>query len=414
MLRNILRELVRSPGGMLLVAAVPVAAILAALDGPVLAPVAVLMIFAAFAHQGVRRERSAGIVAISPRSDPQAAERMAAILSAIPDPVVVVGSDERIMALNARASEVFPSLAPRQPLSFTLRSPDILDALAKVLAGEAVAAADLVEKAPVERAFEVQIARVALDDRRDAGAPPVVIFFRDVTSARKLERMRADFVANASHELRTPLASLSGFIETLEGPAERDPVARKRFLGIMREQASRMSRLIDDLLSLSRIELNLHLPPTGELELSPIVRETIDHMAALARELQVTCNYDAPAVPIVVKGDRDELIRVVENLIENAIKYGGAAGRVDISLKRNGKNAEIAIQDYGRGIASQHIPRLTERFYRVDVPDSRGKGGTGLGLAIVRNILSRHGGRLAIDSGIDRGSTFTAILPALD
>jgi len=222
-------------------------------------------------------------------------------------------------------------------------------------------------------------------------------------------------VANASHELRTPLAALSGFIETLQGPARDDPAAHERFLGIMHTQATRMARLIDDLLSLSRIELNAHLRPDTQLDLVSIVRQVADSLQMLAHDRGVTIAVEAPAEPVHVLGDRDELIRLFENLIENALKYGAAGGRVDISVGRGDlpelREARVAVRDYGPGIAAEHLPRLTERFYRVDVAESRAQGGTGLGLALVKHILNRHGGRLAIDSRVGEGATFTVRLP---
>jgi two-component system phosphate regulon sensor histidine kinase PhoR len=240
--------------------------------------------------------------------------------------------------------------------------------------------------------------------------------FNDLTPLRRVEEMRADFVANASHELRTPLAALLGFIETLQGPAKSDPVAREKFLAIMQAQATRMARLIDDLLSLSRIELNAHLQPNTPLELAPVVRQVVDGLQTLARDRDVEIKVTAPAETLTVFGDRDELIRALENLVENALKYGAAGKRVDITLARGQTRAgtpeaRIAVRDYGPGIAPEHLPRLTERFYRVDVADSRAQGGTGLGLALVKHVLNRHGGRLTIESTLGAGATFIMHLP---
>ena len=224
--------------------------------------------------------------------------------------------------------------------------------------------------------------------------------------------MRADFVANASHELRTPLASLSGFIETLQGAAKDDPQARDRFLDIMKAQATRMARLIDDLLSLSRIELKAHLQPEQQLDVVTIVRQVADGLQMLARDRGVEVRLDAPPAPLAIRGDRDELIRVFENLVENALKYGASGKRVDISLAQEADDeAVVAVRDYGPGIAPEHLPRLTERFYRVDVTESRAQGGTGLGLALVKHILHRHRGRLTIESAPGKGATFTVRLP---
>ena len=225
--------------------------------------------------------------------------------------------------------------------------------------------------------------------------------------------MRADFAANASHELRTPLAALAGFIETLQGSARDDSAARARFLPIMQAQATRMARLIDDLLSLSRIELNAHLRPDKQVDLVAIVRQVADSLQTLARDrgVEIALTTARPD-RLVVLGDRDELMRVLENLIENALKYAASGKRIDIMLAIDGaREALISVRDYGPGIAPEHLPRLTERFYRVDVSESRAQGGTGLGLALVKHILNRHGGRLTIDSIAGQGATFTAHLP---
>jgi two-component system phosphate regulon sensor histidine kinase PhoR len=252
-----------------------------------------------------------------------------------------------------------------------------------------------------------------------AGAPPgrlVLIAFHDLTPLRRVEEMRADFIANASHELRTPLAALSGFIETLRGSAREDPLARERFLGIMQAQANRMARLIDDLLSLSRIELNAHLRPDKQVDVVAIMRQVADSLQTLARDRGVEIGMKAPTDQLVVLGDRDELMRVFENLIENALKYAASGKKIDIVLAtaepaKGTREALVEVRDYGPGIAPEHLPRLTERFYRVDVSESRAQGGTGLGLALVKHILNRHGGRLTIESVAGKGAAFTAHLP---
>jgi two-component system phosphate regulon sensor histidine kinase PhoR len=230
--------------------------------------------------------------------------------------------------------------------------------------------------------------------------------------------MRADFVANASHELRTPLAALTGFIDTLLGPARDDVAARARFLAIMKTQANRMARLIDDLLSLSRVELIEHMHPESPVDLVPIVRQVVDGLQTLATDRNVEVNVTPPEKPVLVAGDRDELTRVFENLTENALKYGASGKRVDIGFAQDAARdgsaeALVTIRDYGPGIAAEHIPRLTERFYRVDVKQSRAEGGTGLGLALVKHILIRHRGRLVIESEAGKGATFTARLPLI-
>jgi two-component system phosphate regulon sensor histidine kinase PhoR len=240
--------------------------------------------------------------------------------------------------------------------------------------------------------------------------------FHDLTPLRRVEEMRADFVANASHELRTPLAALSGFIDTLQGPARDDTKARERFLAIMHTQATRMARLIDDLLSLSRVELSAHVRPETIVDVVPIIRQVADGLEPLARERHVEVEIDLPDEPVTIAGDREELLRVFENLIENALKYGASGGRVIVSLVPEASTdgapeVRVKVRDFGPGIAPEHLPRLTERFYRVDVGDSRMQGGTGLGLSLVKHILNHHRGRLLIESVPRNGAAFTACFP---
>src|SRR5205085_882601 len=225
-----------------------------------------------------------------------------------------------------------------------------------------------------------------------------------------------------SHELRTPLAALSGFIDTLQGPAKEDAKARERFLGIMHAQATRMARLIDDLLSLSRVELSAHVRPDTLVDLVPIILQVVDGLEPLARERQVEIEVELPEPPVTIAGDREELLRLFENLIENALKYGASGGRIIVSLTtftpakagpvEGAPEYRVLVRDFGPGIAPEHLPRLTERFYRVDVGDSRAQGGTGLGLSLVKHILARHRGRLLIESMPKNGATFTACFPA--
>jgi two-component system phosphate regulon sensor histidine kinase PhoR len=210
--------------------------------------------------------------------------------------------------------------------------------------------------------------------------------------------------------LRTPLASLIGFIETLQGAARDDAKARERFLGLMKAQGERMARLIDDLLSLSRVEMNEHIGPQDSIDLAQAARHVCDVLAPLAREQDVKLVLDAPE-KLIVKGDWDELVQVVENVVENAIKYAASGKRVDVLGRRILDEAHVAVLDRGPGIPLEHLPRLTERFYRVNVQDSRQRGGTGLGLAIVKHILNRHGGRLQIASEPGKGSSFTIRIP---
>jgi two-component system phosphate regulon sensor histidine kinase PhoR len=242
----------------------------------------------------------------------------------------------------------------------------------------------------------------------------IVVVLHDLTAIRRSEQMRADFVANASHELRTPLAAVSGFIDTLRGHAKDDEAVRENFLDIMGAQTARMRRLIDDLLSLTRIELNEHVPPNGRVSLEGVVREAVAALEPLSRADKITTVIQARANLPQVLGARDEWIQLFQNLVHNAIKYGRDGGHVWINLDMTTEGdcqLYASVKDDGEGIPATAVPRLTERFYRVDVKRSRERGGTGLGLAIVKHIVSRHQGRLAIESRPGEGSTFTVFLP---
>jgi len=338
-----------------------------------------------------------------------------AVLAGLPDPVVALDRRGDVVALNARATAVAPALRPGEPVSLGLRVPEVLEAIRRARASGIAQRVEFSERVPLDRWYEVIVTPISSPG---VAANPglVLLAFHDLTPLRRVEEMRADFVANASHELRTPLAALSGFIDTLRGSAREDPAARERFLPIMQAQADRMARLIDDLLSLSRIELNAHLRPDKQVDVGAIVRQVADSLQTLARDRNVEVKTIGSSAPLLVPGDRDELIRVFENLVENALKYAASGKRVDIALSvgegPDGKReARIAVRDRGPGIAPEHLPRLTERFYRVDVSESRAQGGTGLGLALVKHILNRHGGRLTIDSTLGQGATFTVHLP---
>ena len=339
-----------------------------------------------------------------------------AVIAGMPDPAVVLDQDGRVIAFNAEAAALAPALRRGEPASIALRMPELVEAIrAAGLTGKAQRI-EFSTRLPSPRFSEAFVSPVPLVGGEPGRAGVVVIAVHDLTPIRQVEEMRADFIANVSHELRTPLAALTGFIETLQGPARDDPAARERFLGIMQAQAWRMARLIDDLLSLSRIELRSHQRPDTPVDLIPIVRQVVDGLQTLARDRDVTVEVTAPAEPLMVPGDCDELIRLFENLIENGLKYGASGKRVDIAIApvptNDGKGeARVSVRDYGPGIAAEHLPRLTERFYRADVGESRAQGGTGLGLALVKHILNRHQGRLTIESKEGEGATFTARLP---
>jgi two-component system phosphate regulon sensor histidine kinase PhoR len=339
------------------------------------------------------------------------------LIGGLPGAAIVLDRDARVIAFNEAATSIAPALRRGEPALITLRMPELVDAIRRAGKRREPQRVEFFERVPLDRWFEAFVTPVRLD-AGDGASDILMMTFNDLTPLRRVEEMRADFVANASHELRTPLAALLGFVETLQGPAKNDAAAREKFLGIMQQQAARMARLIDDLLSLSRIELNAHLPPNTEVDLAPVVRQVTDGLQTLARDRQVEINVDikSAGAPLIVLGDRDELIRALENLVENALKYGAAGKRVDITLSRAQTRAatpeaRIAVRDYGPGIAPEHLPRLTERFYRVDVADSRAQGGTGLGLALVKHVLNRHGGRVTIESVLGQGATFIMHLP---
>jgi two-component system phosphate regulon sensor histidine kinase PhoR len=339
------------------------------------------------------------------------------LIGGLPDPVVALDWTGRIAAFNAQASVVAPALRRGELASIAFRMPEVVEAIRRVGESGEPQRVEFYERIPVDRWFEVIVMPANLQRPSPPGPPDMMLMtFHDLTPLRRVEEMRADFVANASHELRTPLAALSGFIETLQGPAREDAPARERFLKIMQAQATRMARLIDDLLSLSRIELSAHLRPATPVDVVPMVCLVADSLETLARDRDVKILLQPQTEPLVVLGDRDELIRVFENLVENALKYGASGKRVEINFSRGEMpdglpEARVAVRDYGPGIAPEHLPRLTERFYRVDVADSRAQGGTGLGLALAKHILNRHRGRLSITSTPGQGATFTVHLP---
>jgi two-component system phosphate regulon sensor histidine kinase PhoR len=346
---------------------------------------------------------------------PQAA-LIGALIGGLPGPAIVLDREARVITFNEAATSLAPALRAGEPALITLRMPELVDAIRRAGRRHERQRVEFFERVPLDRWFEAFVTPVTLPDGHDARSHILLMTFNDLTPLRRVEEMRADFVANASHELRTPLAALLGFIETLQGPAKNDPLAREKFLGIMQQQATRMARLIDDLLSLSRIELNSHLQPNTPLDLAPVVRQVADGLLTLARDREVEIKVAVPSEPLIVYGDRDELIRALENLVENALKYAAAGKRVDITLTRaqtrvGMPEARVAVRDYGPGIAPEHLPRLTERFYRVDVADSRAQGGTGLGLALVKHVLNRHGGRVTIESTPGAGASFVMHLP---
>jgi two-component system, OmpR family, phosphate regulon sensor histidine kinase PhoR len=360
-----------------------------------------------------------------------------AILEHLPDPVMVVqagrrenAAERQVVFANGAARSLFRLAGEPRPLITLIRNPKVLEAVD----------ASLFEGADREVAYDAVGAQdrhwLMLSRPLDEGRALVIL--RDQTDARRSERLRADFLANASHELRTPLASLTGFIETLRGHAKDDSAAREHFLSIMQAQAERMARLIDDLLSLSRIELNEHIAPSGTVDLAGAAADVISALAPQITEGGVTIDFTPPA-GATVEGDRDQIVQVLQNLVDNAVKYtppGGTvsiaispdvplaevlAGRADPAPRQSllspdhdtaGRYVAVRVTDQGPGIARQHLPRLSERFYRAPGQKSGERNGTGLGLAIVKHIMNRHRGGLAVESAEGQGAAFTVYFPA--
>lgn len=336
-----------------------------------------------------------------------------ALVSRLPDPLIVFDTEGRVFLANEAAEALVGKAAQGRHVATVLRSAPLIAAIEAVTKDGVRRTIEYSIPVPVPRHYSAYVARV---ESEEAGASPVTLaLLRDVTEAHRVEAMREDFVAFASHELKTPLASLSGFIDTLRGHAREDAEAREKFLEIMADQASRMRRLIDDLLSLSRIELREHVRPSGTVNLLDVVGDVADALAPLLDKHGVALTINAEPSPPLVLGDRDELTQVVQNLADNALRYGRSGKRIDITLDRAERSGKpmlrLTVRDYGPGIAREYLPRLTERFYRVDAAASRARGGTGLGLAIVKHIVNRHQGVLSIESEVGEGASFSVLLP---
>ncbi len=340
------------------------------------------------------------------------------VLDGLPVPLLLLDSGRRVVRMNRAAAEAIGKSGLGRDLTATLRHPALVQAVDAVLAGEASRELEFSLAVPVERHFQAYIGRLA----GDLPGAAAIVTLNDMTLTRRGDQMRADFVANASHELRTPLATLLGFVETLRGPAKDDESARERFLGIMHDQAMRMTRLVNDLLSLSRIELFEHTPPTSLVDMVKLLRSVTDALKPQAQERGMRIELDcAPGLPAAI-GDEDQLAQVFQNLVTNAIKYARANTAIAVAARRQanapglvggqGGAVAVTVTDQGEGIERRHLPRLTERFYRVDAARSRQLGGTGLGLAIVKHIVSRHRGALNIESEVGVGSELTVYLPA--
>jgi two-component system phosphate regulon sensor histidine kinase PhoR len=361
-----------------------------------------------------------GAAALAPRRRPDgegeagsdsgrraALDRMTAadLAAVVPDPLIVFDRAGAVVLANKPALDAFGPLGAGVSVQLKFRAPEMQALIARALEDGAQEAIEYSERVPIERVYGV----AALPVGEATGL--LALAFRDQSEARRIDRMRADFIANASHELRTPLASISGFIETLRGPARNDAKARHHFLEIMESQTARMARLIDDLLSLSRIEMKPHQRPADTVDIVDVCASVIDALSPLAAELGLTIERQFPDVPAPVVGNRDELFQLFENLVENACKYGQSGERVIVSITRDGTGTEVTVRDFGPGIQKQHIPRITERFYRVDVETSRARKGTGLGLSIVKHIVNRHEARLSIRSEVGQGAAFSVHFP---
>lgn len=425
------------PFGLALTAAVAsVAATAVLLHGPI----ADIMAVAAYARTltrghdaeppalsawGVGNELSGAIVELRRSWAQKNAEQEALlrsndiILDSLPDPLLLLGRGRRVVRANLAARALFQRDLQDRNLASVLRDPDLLEAADAALTDRMGGTVTLALPLPVRRDYQARIEPLPL--RTSEGATAVLVLM-DVTTMSRTQQMRVDFIANVSHELRTPLSALAGFIETLQGPARDDPDARDRFLPIMADQTRRMTRLVGDLLSLSRIELDEHTQPEGRVDLAEVVSAVVETFELKANEKTVKLTLTAgEGVPRVI-GDADQLTQVVTNLVDNAIKYTRPGTEITIAvalgdthpaaMPRNRDGAVVlTVRDQGEGMAQEHLPRLTERFYRVDAARSRELGGTGLGLAIVKHVVNRHRGTLHIDSEVGQGSTVTVHLP---
>ena len=340
-------------------------------------------------------------------------------LDALPEPLLLLDADRKVVRANRAATSLLGGEVTGRHISASLRNPQLIEAVEQTSEGAEGRDIEFTLQAPVERTFAARVE--PLPEPRESGAA-VLLALVDFTAVRRTDQMRADFVANASHEIRTPLATLMGFIETLQGSARDDAAARERFLVIMDQHGKRMARLVEDLLSLSRIEMNEHTPPTEAVPLPSLLANVRNTLAWRAEQRGVSVAIDAEEGLPPVVGDGDELTQVFLNLVDNAIKYGDDRGTVRVEAHRVAEAeaagwvagregaVSVSVADQGAGIPREHLPRLTERFYRVDKARSRELGGTGLGLAIVKHIVNRHRGALAIDSTPGKGSTFTVFL----
>ncbi len=334
--------------------------------------------------------------------------QLASITTAILDPCIVVDQTGEIRSANSKANLFFEAETVGKHLTVALRAPAVLQAVNEATLNGTASRVSHTIRFPVIRKIDVHVTPLGVDENAKRVA---LVILHDMTHEEQIERMRADFVANASHELRTPLASISGFIETMQGSAKNDAKARDMFLNVMKAQADRMALLIDDLLSLGRIEITEHIAPHEEADITRIVKQACDLLRPMAQDQNCELQLELPEeMPVI--GDSSQLSQVVHNLIENAIKYAASGKKIIIEGSTGDNTSKLSIRDFGPGIAPEHVPRLTERFYRVSAEDSRSRGGTGLGLAIAKHIINRHRGRLVIESEQGKGSQFTIYVPS--
>lgn len=341
-------------------------------------------------------------------------DQLRELLRAIPVATLVVDASARVVGANDAAEALLGPIPSPRPFVTVLRQPEVNAALESVLAGAERVRLNATLAGQGGALFcAVTVSPLTLSGQRGG-----VVAIEDRSRDEETEQMRRDFVANVSHELRTPLTALMGFIETLRGPARNDAAARDRFMDIMEREAGRMNRLIGDLLSLGRVEQDERRRPLESVDLAALLRAAVTTQAPAAAAAGVEIRQQGTETRVMLPGDADQLTQVFHNLIENAVKYGGGGGLVTVSLQRvehepvlRGPAWSVTVADRGEGIDERHLPRLTERFYRVDTHRSREKGGTGLGLAIVKHIVSRHRGRLRIESEKGQGSRFVVTLP---
>ncbi len=345
-----------------------------------------------------------------------------AILNTLPDPIILLNENREVVGANSAAEDLIGEAYLNRELAFSLRHPDLLAAVDTVLNGAEPDVTRISMSHPVPRSFEMYVTAIVKSGHEIAGVTQepasVLVVLHDVTTATHAEEFRKDFIANLSHELRSPLSSLLGFIETLQGTAQDDLDTRKRFLAIMQHEANRMRSLIDDLLSLAKIEANEHIRPDGVVHLKNVIAMVCEPLAPKAEGRHMPIDVDVRGDVPAINGDHNELFQVFNNLIDNAIKYGEEKTPVTVVIEAVDRiphigtpGVSVAITNQGEPIPMEQIPRLTERFYRVDEGRSRSMGGTGLGLAIVKHMVNHHRGRLAIESLPEKGTTFTVFLP---